>query len=275
MNLDVSLGQYYEGNSLLHRLDPRFKLLITIVAIAAIFVAKNVLAFGFLFVVTLALIAVSKIPFRIVLRGMRSLVFILIFTAFINIFWLKGETLLVEFGFVHIYLEGVINAALIFARIVILIALTGVLLTYTTTPLGLTDGLERVLSPLAKLRVPVHDFSMMMTIALRFIPTLVEETQKIMNAQTARGASFSEGNFLKRAKALIPIIIPLFVSSIRRATELADAMECRCYIGGEGRTKMNVLRCGARDVAAALVSIAVLAAVILINRYAPGYTLSL
>lgn len=275
MNHNISFGQYYEGNSVLHRLDPRFKLLITVIAIVAVFVAKNVFSFALLFLVTLALIAAGKIPFRVVLRGMRSLVFILIFTAFINVFWLRGDTLLVEFGFVHIYLEGIVNAALIFARIVILIALTGVLLTYTTTPLGLTDGLERVLSPLARLHVPVHDFSMMMTIALRFIPTLVEETQKIMNAQTARGASFSEGNILKRAKALIPILIPLFVSSIRRATELADAMECRCYVGGEGRTKLNVLRCGARDVAALLVSAVVLASVILINRYAPGYSLSL
>lgn len=275
MNLDVAFGQYYEGNSILHRLDPRFKLLLTVISIAAIFTAKNVFSFALILLVTLVLIGVSGIPFRTVLRGMRSLVFILIFTAFINIFWLKGETLLLEFGFVHIYLEGVVNALLIFLRIVILIALTGVLLTYTTTPLGLTDGLERVLSPLARLHIPVHDFSMMMTIALRFIPTLAEETQKIMNAQTARGASFSEGNILKRAKAMIPILIPLFVSSIRRATELADAMECRCYIGGEGRTKMNVLHCTARDFVAVLVGAAILAAVILINRYAPGYLLSL
>ena len=275
MNLDVAFGQYYEGNSLVHRIDPRFKLVIAIVMIVAVFMAKNVYAFALLFAVTLAVIAISRVPFRIILRGMRSLIFILIFTAFINIFWLKGETLLFEWKFIHIYLEGVINAALIFARIVILIALTGVILTYTTTPLGLTDGLERLLSPLAKIHVPVHEFSMMMTIALRFIPTLIEETQKIMNAQTARGATFSEGGLIKRAKALIPIIIPLFVSSIRRATELADAMECRCYVGGEGRTKMNVLRAGAKDAFALLVSAAILAGVILINRFAPGYSLGL
>ena len=275
MNLDVAFGQYYEGNSLIHRIDPRFKLLISIVFIVAVFMAKNVYAFALLFAVTFALIAISRVPFRIIMRGMRSLVFILIFTAFINVFWLKGETLLVEWKFIHIYLEGVINAGLIFARIVILIALTGVILTYTTTPLGLTDGLERLLSPLAKLHVPVHEFSMMMTIALRFIPTLIEETQKIMNAQTARGAAFSEGGLIKRAKALIPIIIPLFVSSIRRATELADAMECRCYVGGEGRTKMNVLRAGAKDALALLASAAILAGVILINRFAPGYSLGL
>lgn len=275
MNLDVAFGQYYEGNSILHRLDPRFKLLLTVISIAAVFMAKNVFAFALLLLVTLALIGISGIAFRTVLRGMRSIVFILIFTAFINIFWLKGETLLVEFGFVHIYLEGVVNALLIFLRIVILIALTGVLLTYTTTPLGLTDGLERVLSPLARLHIPVHDFSMMMTIALRFIPTLAEETQKIMNAQTARGATFSEGNILKRARAMIPILIPLFVSSIRRATELADAMECRCYTGGEGRTKMNVLHCTYRDALALLAGAVVIAAVIMINRCAPGYSLSL
>ena len=275
MNLDVSFGQYYEGTSPIHRLDPRFKLMIAIVFIVAIFMAKNVFAFALMFAVSLAVIAISRVPFRIVIRGMRSLVFILIFTAFINVFWLKGETLLVEWKFIHIYLEGVINAALIFARILILISLTSVILTYTTTPLGLTDGLERLLSPLAKLHIPVHEFSMMMTIALRFIPTLIEETQKIMNAQTARGASFSEGGLIKRARALIPILIPLFVSSIRRATELADAMECRCYIGGEGRTKMNVLRFGMKDVFALILSGALLAGVILINRYAPGYSLAI
>ena len=275
MNLDVAFGQYYEGNSFIHRLDPRFKLIIAIVLIVAVFMAKNMFSFVLLFAVTLAVIAISRGPFRLILRGMKSLIFILIFTAAINIFWLKGQTLLVEWRFIHIYLEGVINAALIFARIVILIALTGVILTYTTTPLGLTDGLERLLSPLAKLRVPVHEFSMMMTIALRFIPTLIEETQKIMNAQTARGATFSAGGLIKRARALIPIIIPLFVSSIRRATELADAMECRCYVGGEGRTKMNVLRFGAKDVLALLAAAAILAGVVLIDRFAPGYTMGL
>ena len=275
MKLDVAFGQYYEGNSFIHRLDPRFKLLIAIVFIVAIFMADNVWSFALLFLVTAAVIALSRVPVRLILRGMRSLIFILIFTAVINIFWIKGETLLFEWRFIHIYLEGVVNASLIFARILILIALTGVMLTYTTTPLGLTDGLERLLSPLAKIRLPVHEFSMMMTIALRFIPTLIEETQKIMNAQTARGATFSEGGLIKRAKALIPIIIPLFVSSIRRATELADAMECRCYIGGEGRTKMNVLRFGAKDVFALLASFAVLAGVILIDRFAPGYALGI
>lgn len=275
MNLDVAFGQYYEGNSFVHRLDPRFKLIIAIVLIVAVFMAKNMFSFVLLFAVTLTVIAISRVPFRLILRGMKSLIFILIFTAAINIFWLKGQTLLVEWRFIHIYLEGVINAALIFARIVILIALTGVILTYTTTPLGLTDGLERLLSPLAKLRVPVHEFSMMMTIALRFIPTLIEETQKIMNAQTARGATFSEGGLIKRARALIPIIIPLFVSSIRRATELADAMECRCYVGGEGRTKMNVLHFGAKDVLALLAAAAILAGVVLIDRFAPGYTMGL
>lgn len=275
MNVEVSLGQYYEGDSIIHRLDPRFKLLITIMAIVAVFMAKNVFSFALLFLVTVILIALSSVPFRTVVRGMRSLVFILIFTAAINIFWLRGETLLFEWKFIHIYLEGVINAALIFARIVMLITLTGVLLTYTTTPLALTDGLERLLSPLAKMRLPVHEFSMMMTIALRFIPTLIEETQKIMNAQTARGACFSEGGLIKRAKGLIPILIPLFVSSIRRATELADAMECRCYTGGEGRTKMNVLRFGAKDAVALFFAVALICAVIFIDRFAPGYSLGL
>lgn len=275
MNIDVAFGQYFEGDSIIHRLDPRFKLIMTVLAIVVIFLAKNIFSFLLILLVTMAMILMTGIPPKIILKGMKSLLFIIVFTALINIFWLKGETLLVNIGFIHIYLEGIINAFLIVFRIAVLLVSTSILLTYTTTPLSLTDGLEQLLSPLEKIRVPVHDFSMMMTIALRFIPTLIKETNKIMNAQTARGASFSEGNILKRAKALIPVLIPLLVSSFRRAAELANAMECRCYTGGEGRTRMNVLKSGAKDYAAVIFVIGLGAAVILINRYAPGYNLKL
>lgn len=275
MNIDVAFGQYYEGNSVIHRLDPRFKIIITILFIVEIFLAKNVFAFALLFAALVGLIALTRIPVRIIAKGMKSLVFIILFTAILNIFWWKGETLLFGFGIIQIYLEGLYNAFLILFRITVLLAVTSILLTYTTTPLGLTDGLESLLSPLAKLHVPVHEFSMLMTIALRFISPLVEETQKIMNAQKARGASFTEGNIFKRAKALIPVLIPLFVSAIRRAVELANAMECRCYIGGEGRTKMNVLRSSPRDFIILAVTVAIGAAVILLNKFAPGYSLSM
>ncbi len=221
------------------------------------------------------LIAVSRIPLRMILRGLKPLIFIIAFTAVINIFWLKGNTVLVDWWIIHIYLEGIINALLIVVRVVILVAGTSVLLTYTTTPLALTDGLERLLSPLAKIRLPVHEFSMMMTIALRFIPTLVEETEKIMNAQKARGADFSTGSLARRAKALIPILIPLFISAFRRAEELATAMECRCYTGGKGRTRMNILHSTWRDPAMCLALCALCAGVVLLNYFAPGYTLAM
>lgn len=275
MNIDVAFGQYFEGDSIIHRLDPRFKLIITILFIVVIFLAKNIFAFALIFVALISMIFLSKIPIKVILKGMKSLIFIIVFTAILNIFWLKGEILLVDFWFIKIYLEGIVNAFLIVFRIAVLLATTSILLTYTTTPLGLTDGLEQLLAPLAKLKIPVHDFSMMMTIALRFIPTLIEETSKIMNAQSARGASFSEGNIFRRAKALIPVLIPLLVSSFRRAADLANAMECRCYTGGEGRTRMNVLKFGMKDVFALLLVTAIGAMVLLLNKYAPGYSLSL
>ncbi len=188
---------------------------------------------------------------------------------------MTGDTLLVSFWIFNIYLEGIVNAVLIVLRIVLLITATSLFLTYTTTPLALTDALEQLLSPLKKLRVPVHEFAMMMTIALRFIPTLIEETQKIIAAQTARGADFSSGNLISRAKALIPILIPLFISAFRRADELAVAMECRCYTGGVGRTRMNVLRSSGRDWIFALCIVLLGAAVVLLNNYFPVYGMRL
>lgn len=273
MNLDISFGQYCEGNSPIHRLDPRAKILAAILYIVTVFLAKNLFAFCLLLLSAVALILVSRIPLRIVMKSMKPLAIILLFTALINIFWMEGETLLISFGFIQIYLEGIINAVLIAVRIMILLTGTMILLTFTTTPIALTDGLEQLLAPLKKIGVPVHEFSMMMTIALRFIPTLTEETQKIMNAQKARGADFSTGSLVQRAKALVPILVPLFVSAFRRADELATAMECRCYTGGEGRTRMNVLHAGAMDYVICILIVALGAGIVLLNQMG-GYMLT-
>ena len=273
MNLDVTLGQYFEGNSFLHRMDPRVKLVVAIAYIVMLFLANSVGAFIFVLAVTAFIILFSGVPIRTILKGLKPILFLVAFTAILNVFWFKGETLLFEWRFITIYTEGLINAAMMALRIALLIAGSGVILTYTTTPIALTDGLERLLSPLKKIKLPVHEFSMMMTIALRFIPTLVEETHKIMNAQKARGVDFSSGSLVKRAKALIPILVPLFISSFRRADELATAMECRCYHGGEGRTRMTVLRLRFSDVLALLGIVLFGAGIILINRYYPIFSL--
>lgn len=273
MRSDITFGQYVEGDSLIHRLDPRAKIIIAILYIVVIFLAKSVTAFALLITSAIVFIAMTGLSFKMILRSMRPVLFIILFTAVINIFWMTGETLLVHFWIVKIYLEGIINAVLIVLRIALLITATSVFLTYTTTPLALTDALEQLLSPLKKLRVPVHEFSMMMTIALRFIPTLIDETQKIINAQTARGADFSSGNIVKRAKALVPILIPLFVSAFRRADELATAMECRCYTGGEGRTRMNVLVSTPKDWVMVGAIILLGAAAVLLNIFFPLFSM--
>lgn len=275
MKQDIAFGQYCEGNSILHRLDPRVKIIISILFIVAIFLAKSVSSFLLLTAFTVGLVFISGISPRIVMRGMKPLTFIIVFTAVINIIWVSGEHLLFELGFIKIYLEGILNAVLIILRIILLLTATSMFLTYTTTPIALTDGLEQLLSPLKKIHLPVHEFSMMMTIALRFIPTLIEETEKIMNAQKARGADFSEGNIIERARALIPILIPLFISSFRRADELATAMECRCYTGGEGRTRMNVLHATGKDYIFTMAVITIGAAVVLLNIFLPIYTLTM
>ena len=279
MALDVSVGQYYEKNSVLHRLDPRTKLFFVLVYIVAIFVAKEIYAFAFLTAVAILTIIVSRVPLKIILKGLKSVVVIVIFTAILNMFLTKGEsvpysfTVIPNFWTIVIYKEGLINAGILALRIIILLIETSVLFSYTTTPIELTDGLETALSPLKKIKVPVHEFAMMMTIALRFIPTLVEETSKIMDAQKARGADFSSGGLIKRAKALIPIIIPLFISSFRRAEELATAMDCRCYHGGSGRTRMKRLKMKARDYIGLLLGCAVMAGVILLNIYTHIYSI--
>lgn len=245
---DVTFGQYYPGNSLLHRTDPRIKLLILVEYLIFVLVASSELAAAVSLSFTVFLIAVSGVKFRILIKSVKPLLFVLIFTAVINLFFTTGESEpLVDWKFITIYKEGIRNAVMMLLRLLSLVLGSSVLISFTTSPLELTDAIERVLSPLKVIRVPVHEFAMMMSIALRFIPTLIEETNKIISAQKARCADFESGNVLRRIKALVPILIPLFVSAVRRAEELADAMECRCYHGGEGRTKLKVMKSCARD----------------------------
>ena len=245
---DITLGQFFPGYSPIHRLDPRTKIILATLFIVAVFVANNPLGFVLLAVITISMIAISRISFKIIMKSIKPIVFILLFTALINVFMTKGEgEPLLSFWIINIYEEGVVRAVMMAFRVVMLIVGTSVLLTYTTSPISLTDGLEALLSPLKKIKVPVHTFAMMMSIALRFIPTLVEETEKIMNAQKSRGADFTSGSLVQRAKALIPLLVPLFVSSFKRAEELATAMECRCYRGDKNRTKLVKLEYKASD----------------------------
>ena len=239
---DITLGQYFPGKSPIHLLDPRTKLILLVVYIVALFTATSWLSYGLLLACLLIVIKISTIPPKSIVKGMKPLVMILIFTGVLNLFFTTGEGKpLVDFWIITIYKEGLVRAVFMVLRILMLISCT-FLLTYTTSPIALTDGLEALMNPLKKIKVPVHELAMMMCIALRFIPTLIEETDKIMNAQKARGADFESGSIMDRAKALIPILVPLFISAFRRADELATAMECRCYQGGEGRTKMKLLR---------------------------------
>ena len=262
---DITLGQYFPGNSLLHRLDPRMKIFLIVFYIVTIFTANTPISFALVLASAFVLLFLSKIPPKLVLGGLKAVFVIMAFTAVINIFWTTGEELWLEWGPIKIYREGVEYAIFMIVRVVALIIGSSVLLTYTTSPIALTYGLERVLSPLKVLHIPVHEFSMMMTIALRFIPTLIEETDKIISAQKARGTDFSSGTIAQRAKALIPIMVPLFVSAFHRADELAVAMECRCYRGGEGRTRMTRLHLHARDFIVLFAHIAFLALVIALN----------
>ena len=248
---DITLGQYFPGNSIVHRLDPRTKLIAVVLYIVALFLAKSFVTYGIMFLLLAVSIAVSKVPVKSIFRGMKPVVFIVIFTAILNLFYTPGDTVLVRFWIFTITLEGVFNAFFMVVRILMLIAGT-FLLTYTTSPILLTDGLENLLGPLKKIHVPVHELAMMMSIALRFIPLLIEETDKIMSAQRARGADFESGNLIQRAKALVPLLVPLFISAFRRADELAIAMECRCYHGGEGRTRLRQLKYRRNDAAVIL-----------------------
>ena len=238
---DITLGQYFPGTTLIHRLDPRTKLLCVILYIVALFNAKSVLTYAVMALVLTVCILTSKVHYKALTRGLKPVYVIVAFTAIMNLFFSGGTPVADVWLLRHITFEGVRSAVAMVLRIVMLIMGT-FLLTYTTSPISLTDGLEHLLSPLKKLKLPIHELAMMMSIALRFIPTLIEETDKIMSAQKARGADFESGNIFQRAKALVPILVPLFISAFRRADELATAMECRCYHGGEGRTALRVLR---------------------------------
>ena len=260
---DITLGQYFPGNSLLHRFDPRSKILFTVLFIAAIFLCKGLVSYGITLLILLMMIGISKVQPRVFLKGMKPVVFIVVCTAILNLFYTSG-TVLWSWGILKITEEGIWKAGFMVLRILMLIACT-LLLTYTTSPILLTDGLEKLLRPLKKLNFPVHELSMMMSIALRFIPTLIQETDKIISAQKARGADFDSGNLIQKAKALIPILIPLFISSFRRAEELAIAMECRCYHGDEGRPSLRQLHYAGRDYGLIVFSIALCAGIVVLR----------
>ncbi len=261
---NITLGQYYPADSVVHRMDPRVKILLLIAVIVAIFLAGNLLAFvpiiAFLVIVT----KLSKVPVKMMVKGLKPLRLILILTFVLNLFFLQGETVLLDLGFAQIKKEALILAVHYSLRLVLLVLFSSIL-TLTTPPITLTDGLERLLSPLRVIHFPAHEMAMMMSIALRFIPTLMEEADKIMKAQTARGADFESGNLIARAKAMVPLLVPLFVSAFRRAGDLAMAMEARCYHGGEGRTRLRVLKCEKRDYIACAVVALLIAVVVLLG----------
>ena len=264
---DITLGQYFPGQSVIHRLDPRTKLTMLVVYIVALFLAEGWVSYGLVFAFLAVVIRLSTIPLKSILRGMKPLVMILIFTGVLNLFFTQDGEVLVKFWVLSVTSGGLSRALMMMARILMLISGT-FLLTYTTSPIALTDGLEALMNPLKKVGVPVHELSMMMCIALRFIPTLIEETDKIMSAQKARGADFESGSLTDRAKALIPILVPLFISAFRRADELATAMECRCYQGGEGRTKMKQLHYHREDFLSYCAGAVLLVAVIVLKTFA-------
>lgn len=263
---DITIGQYYPGKSWLHKLDPRMKLVLTFAVIVVIFLCKNFFSLGVVALTAFAACIVSKVPAKMILKSLKPIVIILIFTAVLNIFYTAGGDVWFKWKFIEITSKGVFTAIFTMVRIVSLVVISS-LLTYTTTPTMLTDGLERILSPLKVFKIKVHTLAMMMTLALRFIPTLIEEIDRIMNAQKARGADLETGGVIQRAKALIPIFIPLMVSSFRRAYELAFAMTCRCYTGGEGRTRMKQMKLSARDFAALAAVIVITAAIVVLNHF--------
>ena len=264
---DVTFGQYYPAQSFAHSLDPRLKILMLIAYIVALFVAKTFYGLALCALFVVAAVFISRVPFGSVLRSVKGILFLLIFTALLNLFLHTGEHLLVEWGIIHIYLEGVLFAVFLMFRLIFLV-LGSALLTLTTTPVSLTDGLESLLKPLKYIKFPVHALALIMSIALRFIPTLMDETNRIISAQKARGADFETGNLVKRVKAIIPILIPLLISAFRRAEELGDAMDARCYTNSPNRTKYKKLVFGRRDAVAALVAALLIAGVVLFNVYA-------
>ena len=263
---DITLGQYFPGDTIVHRLDPRTKILVVIIFIVALFLAVDWISYAVMFLITAMCVKLSSIRLKSLMKGLKPLVFIILLTGILNLFYTKEGTVLLDWWIFTVTTGGIKRAFLMVVRIMLLVCGT-LLLTYTTSPLALTDGLEMLLNPLKKIKVPVHEMSMMMSMALRFIPTLIEETDKIMSAQKARGADFSTGKLTERAKALLPLLVPLFVSSFRRADELAVAMESRCYHGGEGRTRMKTLKMASRDWLCFLFWALVLGGMIAMNVY--------
>ncbi|MBQ8783879.1 MAG: energy-coupling factor transporter transmembrane protein EcfT [Clostridia bacterium] len=263
---DITIGQYFIGNSFLHKMDARMKILLTFALIIAIFVCKSIPSLLLMVAITALLVAVSGVPFKMVLKSVKPIAIIVVFTGVLNLFYVRGGTTLFEWSFIHITTKGIFTAVFMAVRIICLVIISS-LLTYTTTPTMLTDAIERLLSPLKVFKIPVHSLAMMMTLALRFIPTLIEEIDRISNAQKARGADLDSGGLIEKVKALIPIIVPLFVSSIRRAYELADAMDCRCYVGGDGRTRMKQMKLKATDFGALAVTALLIAGLVLLNHY--------
>ena len=268
---DITIGQHFPGNSLVHRFDPRLKLVLTVAYIVLLFAASNPLGLTLSILFLGVMYKVAKIPVKMIGKSLKPILPIVLFTAVLNLFFVSGEgDPLVHFWFLTIYAEGVRYAVLMAVRVMALIAGTS-LLTYTTSPIVLTDAIEQLLKPLGKLHFPVHELAMMMSIALRFIPTLIEETDKIMNAQKARGAQLDTGKMTDRVKALVPVLIPLFISAFRRADELAMAMGCRCYRGGTGRTRLKVLRCEKQDYIDLAVCIACFAVILASRLVFPNY----
>lgn len=248
---DITLGQYYPVSSNIHSLDPRTKILMTFAYIFSLFMLNTFWGYAFVTLVLFTVIKMSKVPIKFMFKGLKGIIYILIFTMLLNVFFSAGKNILFEWGILRITVEGIMLAIKMAARLILLIVGSS-LLTLTTSPIQLTDGIESLLRPFSKIGVPAHEIAMMMSIALRFIPILLEETDKIMKAQMARGADFESGNIIKRAKAMIPIMVPLFISAFRRAEDLAMAMEARCYKGGEGRTRMNSLKYETKDAIAFL-----------------------
>ena len=263
---DITIGQYYPAQSPIHRLDPRVKIVCTLIFLVSLFVQNSVLGYALAFVFLACMIHVSKVPAKFIGKGLKPIVILLLFTVAMNLFLTRGGAVLFHWGIITITETGLRTSVFMAVRLVLLVAGSS-LMTFTTTPNGLTDGLEKLLHPLNRIHVPVHEVSMMMSIALRFIPILLEETDKIMKAQIARGADFESGNIIQRAKAMIPILVPLFVSAFRRANDLAMAMEARCYHGGEGRTKMKPLKYHYQDRLAYAITWGYLIAIVVIGRF--------
>jgi len=262
---DITLGQFFPGDTIVHRLDPRTKIILVLFFIISLFSAVNYLSFATMLLVVITCVALSKIKAKTILKGLKPIIFIITFTAIINIFYTEGRVIF-EFWIFKITIEGIVRAVFMVSRIVMLITGT-FLMTYTTSPIALTDGIEYLLNPAKKIKVPVHEIAMMISIALRFIPTLIEETDKIMSAQKARGADFETGKLADRARALLPLLIPLFISAFRRADELGTAMECRCYHGGEGRTRMKQLHMKPRDAIAIISGVLIMSGVITLSVF--------